>query len=60
MDRRAQVRWLVIAVLIAVVAGLLYYPDVIKPYLSKLIAFAKPITGYATGAADKAIHALPK
>ena len=60
MDKRAQIRWLVIAVLIAVVAGLLYYPDVIRPYLSKFIEYVKPITGYATGAADKAVHAIPK
>lgn len=60
MDKKAQVRWIIIAILLIIVAGMLYYPDVIKPYLSKLIELAKPITGYATGAADKAIHAIPQ
>jgi len=56
MNKKAQVRWVIIAILLAVIAGLVFYPDVLKPFFSKFIAFAKPITGYATGAAEKLIQ----
>ena len=60
MDRKAQVRWFIIIVLIAIIVSLLYYPAVAKAFLDKLAVFTKPVTGYATDAADKAIHNIPK
>ena len=60
MNKKGQLRWIIIVVLIAVIIGLLYYPSVIKPWLSWLVGAAKPITGYATDAADKAVHSIPK
>ena len=60
MEKRAQVRWIIIAILLAIIAGLVFYPDVLKPFFSKLIAYAKPITGYATGAAEKVIENISR
>lgn len=59
MDKKGQLRWVIIIVLVAVIIGLLYYPGLIKPWLGKIIDLAKPVTGYATGAADKVIHSIP-
>lgn len=56
MDKKAQVRWVIIVILLAVIAALIYYPDVVKPFFSKLITLTRPITGYATGAAEKLIQ----
>lgn len=58
MNRKAQVRWVIIAVLIVVIAGLLFYHDITVKYLGILLDYTKPITGYATGIAEKAVHGI--
>ena len=56
MNCKAQIRWIIIAVLLAVIAGLFMYPEFTRKILGTLFSYTRPITGYATGAIEKVIQ----
>lgn len=56
MDKRGQIRWVIIAALLIIIAALLYYPEIARSFFGRLADIVKPITGYAAGAAEKIIQ----
>ena len=55
-NKKAQIRWFIIAVLVVVIAGLLFYHDITAKYLGLFAKYIKPVTGYASGVAKEVVH----
>jgi len=56
MNKRAQIRWVIIIVLLAIIAGFLLYPGVTRKILGMIIAYSKPVTGFASGVAENLVQ----